>query len=306
MALDEAVDLVIEAAIELGYISTDEEAETVISVELINDNDKTQERKKEELKEKINKSFQNKGLLGKAEDKEFENEFKEEANLYDVSPGFLRLAKEVVFLSDNLSLEEALELSRKELLDIVKEVRKENKQIACQLKEEFLAEKELILAEYLPQIEELKEQKEVLKARLLEIKETLETLEDEEAIDLLVAEKEDLKEELENLKDSLRELKEMLKEEVKDVRDEFHEESKGLKEEIKEQKRNRKNEHQEKVEAFKEEKEERRKNNKEEIKEFQNKKGKNREDREDREPAQMVKIKKIVKKENQDAIKKKM
>lgn len=276
MNLDEAIDLIIETAIELGFISTDEEAETIVTVELINDNDKVQERKRDELKEKINKSFQNRGLLGKAKDKEFGKDLKEEANLYDVNPGFLRLAKEAVFLSDDLTLEEALELTRKELLDIVKEVRKENKNMASNLREEFLEAKELLEEEYRPQFEELKNQMATLKARLLEIKELLEDLEDEEAIALLVGEREELKLELEDLIVAFKELKESLKNDIKNIRDEFHEETEGLKEQLKEQKQNRKNEHHEKVKEFKDKMEERRKNKKDEIKDYQ--KGKNNEE----------------------------
>jgi len=105
--LDDAIDLIIQTSIELGYISVDEDVETFVFVATINADAKIQERVQNRVKEQVNKAFENRGVLGKANDKSYRKEFVNDAESYGVTPGFLFLAMQAVELSDELLLEDA-------------------------------------------------------------------------------------------------------------------------------------------------------------------------------------------------------
>jgi gas vesicle protein len=154
--VEDAMDLIINKAIELGYIDIDAE-EVVVSVSTPSET-KLGLEVREQVKDAINKAFSNKAMMGKAIDKAFSDEFIEEAESYDVTPAFLFLAYHVTYVDDTVSLEDALLMSRAELIDILKETKAEAKQIVATYKEEFLQAREEIKARYQDQIDSLTSQ----------------------------------------------------------------------------------------------------------------------------------------------------
>lgn len=270
MDLEEAIDLIIETSIELGYIEADAETETYVSVQTINSDEAIQERVQQKVKEHVNKSFENRGMFGKAKDKEFNQDFLNEAETYGVNPGFLFLAKEAVALSDDLLLEDAVLLTRAELLDIVKQAREANKDLAMELRAEFQAERDLLFDEYHPQIEALEAQILTIETRIAEIDAELLAPTEETDVEALEAEKVTLNADLELLVADLEVLETELHDAMVVIRDEFHAESEALREIFKEAKQQRRNQYQETVNEFEEDMERRRDQMRDRIRDYQN------------------------------------
>lgn len=155
MQLDDAMDLIIETAIELGYIDVDAE-ETFVQVSAVNKNTEIGDKIRERAKEHINNAFKNRMMMGRAEDKGFTPEFLAEAESYGVTPGFLFLAQKVVIASDELLLEDALQMTVRELQAILKETRQEMRVVAQTLKDEFLTARQALYDTYYPQMEEIR------------------------------------------------------------------------------------------------------------------------------------------------------
>jgi hypothetical protein len=256
MDLEDAIDLIIETSIELGYISADEDTETYVSVSAINEDAQIQERIKNKVKEHVNNAFQNKGLMGRAQDKGYQPEFIEEAEGYGVTPGFLFLAKEAVELSDGLLLEDALLMTRDELIEIVKAAREAMKDVAFELRDQFHADRDALIAEYVPQIE-------TLEVQIAEVVAQIEALEEGADATELEATLADLNAQLEALKTEFHD-------EMALVRDAFHTQSEALREAFREAKIQRRQQHQNEVNRFKRDMEERREQMRDRIRDYQN------------------------------------
>lgn len=281
MDLDEAIDLIIQTAIELGYIDVDAE-ETIVSVTAIANDPEIGERIRGRVKAHINESFMNRGMKGRAEDKGFTPEFLLEAESYGVTPGFLRLAKSAVEVSDGLLLEDALLLSVSELQAILKTARQAMHDVAQALKDEFFAARQVIYDEYFPQIEALQAELTLKEDNLVLLNETLEAkLAELEAategqdiiqaeIDQLEADILALETEIENFNDQIQALREALLAEVQVIRDEFHEQSAAIREQFQFMIQTRRQEHHQEVEDFMNHMQERRQERRDEIEQWQN------------------------------------
>lgn len=178
LKLEVATTLIVEKAIELGYIDVDSE-ETVVSVTTIGYNDRVGNRLGEQIRSHINNMFMKKGIFGYAMISETMQEIKVEADELGVSPGKLRLVKVVQVLYPELTTEEGLEMSISELMTMVKEKQQEVKDIVAALREEFLTRMQEIKDEYIPLIEALETEIEALAASIAdetdqEVKATLE------------------------------------------------------------------------------------------------------------------------------------
>jgi hypothetical protein len=256
MDLEDAIDLIIETSIELGYIAADEDVETYVSVSAINEDAEIQERIQNKIKEHVNNAFQNKGLMGRAQDKGYTPEFLEEAQNYGVTPGFLFLAKEAVVLSDDLLLEDALLLTRAELIEIVKAAREAQRDVAFELRDQFHQDRDALIETYVPQIE-------ALETQIAEVEAQIEALEEGADATELEATLADLTEQLDALKSEFHD-------EMSAVRDEFHTQSEALRESFREAKTQRRQEHQNEVNQFRQDMEQRRDQMRDRIRDYQN------------------------------------
>lgn len=256
MDLEDAIDLIIETSIELGYISADEDTETYVSVSAINADAELQERIKNKVKEHVNNAFQNKGLIGRAQDKGYQPEFIEEAEGYGVTPGFLFLAKEAVELSDGLLLEDALLMTRDELIEVVKAAREAMRDVAFELRDQFHADRDALIAEYVPQIE-------ALEADIADVEAQIEALEEGADATELEAQLADLNAQLEALEAEFHD-------EMALVRDAFHTQSEALREAFRQAKMQRRQQHQNEVNRFRQDMEERREQMRDRIRDYQN------------------------------------
>lgn len=145
--VDEAIDEIIDEAIDLGYIDPDTE-DTVVEIGCEN------EQVRERVRENVNKSFQNKGVYGKAIAQE-NKDLIAEAESLGVTVGFLRMATRAVEADDSLTLEVALTMDKQKLVQVIKDKNAEMKMIVTELKTQFFEERELLKDEYLPQIQAL-------------------------------------------------------------------------------------------------------------------------------------------------------
>ena len=255
MDLEDAIDLIIETSIELGYISADEDIETYVSVSAINADAQVQERVQNKVKEHVNNAFQNKGLMGKAQDKGYQPEFIEEAESYGVTPGFLFLAKEAVELSDGLLLEDALLMTRDELIEIVKASREAMKDVAFEIRDQFHQDRDALIALYVPQIE-------ALETEIADVEAQIEALEEGADATELEATLADLNAQLEALQTEFHD-------EMAAVREVFHTQSEALREAFRQAKTQRRQQYQNKVNEFRQEMEERRDQMRDRIRDYQ-------------------------------------
>lgn len=262
MDLDEAVDLIIQTAIELGYIDT-EATETFVSVSTISQNSEMGEKIRERAKAHINEAFSKRYMMGRAEDKGFTPEFLAEAEGYGVTPGFLFLAKAAVEVSDELLLEDALLMTVQELQAILQEAKAEMREVAHALREQFLTDRQALYDLYFPQLETLHQELETKEAELLALQESLAAKEAElleaaeenkSAIEAEIvtinAEIEALNLEINSIKTDLEALRLEFHEAVKDLRDQFHADSEALRTQIREMIQNRRSMHEDKVRQF--------------------------------------------------------
>ncbi|MDY0339152.1 MAG: hypothetical protein RBQ78_05250 [Acholeplasmataceae bacterium] len=235
--LEEATEIIIDKAIELGFIDVDSE-EVYVSVSTINMQAQIGETIQNRVKEAVNEAFKNRAMMGKAVDKDFGSGYVEEANSYGVTPGFYRLAQSAVSNSD-LTLEEALAMTQQELMDLVQTARREKREVSQMLKDEFFAARQLLFDEYLPQIEALEQQ-------------ILESTEDTTELEA-----------------QLEALEQELHDKVALLRDEFHAETEALRAEEKAMIQNRVNQFKDAVEQFRNQMQQRRGQVDDEIDEFQ-------------------------------------
>ena len=247
-----AINLILDEAINLGFIDP-ESPETIVSIDTISTNEQVREKIHNRIKERINEGFQNRAIMGRAEDHAFIPEFVTEAFEYGVTPGFLRLAKSALEMDDLLTLEEALLLSQQELMAIVRTAKDNNQDIRLEIRQEFHEAREAIFETYHPQIEALEEQVEALEA-LIEL--------GEGDIEAYLAE-------LETLLGELEALEEEMIEAFHEVRDAFIEQNQAIIGELKLRNEMRIQEHRDRVEAYRNEMQERKEAIEEAIKEYQ-------------------------------------
>ncbi len=240
MDLDAAIELIIQTSIELGFIDVESE-EVIVSITALAKDPLLGEKIRNKVKEHVNHAFENRGIIGRGQDKAFVPDFVAEAESYGVTPGFLFLVKAAMFADDELTLEVALEMEVSELQAIIKSTREEMKTIAQGLREEFLTAKEALITEFEAEKADLEAQIEAAEGDTTE------------------------------LENELAALIEAFKLDMATLRAEFLVESEALRLEYKLQVQARRQLHHEAVEDFLNDMEQRREAIKEQIQEFQNK-----------------------------------
>jgi hypothetical protein len=241
MKVEDAIDLIIETATNLGYIDPEAE-ETYVSVTAISKDTAFGDQVRDRIKEHINNAFAKRYMMGKAQDKAFTPEFVAEAESYGVTPGFLFMVKSALVADDELLIEDALLLTPAELQAIIRSAKVEMREVSQAIRTEFIAAREALFAEYLPQIQAL-----------------------EAAIELGEGDVEALTLELEALKVEFRT-------KLDELRTEFHEETEAIRAQMKEIHQQRKEIFEPIMNQHMEQMQERREEMQEKIDEFQNRK----------------------------------
>jgi hypothetical protein len=237
----EAIELIIDKAIDLGFIDV-EAAETLVSVSSISENAEFGETVRNKVMNKVNDSFQERAMMGKAVQKAASESNVAEAGQYGVTPEKLNLAKRLCELDDTVALEDAVQLTTEELMTRMQTRKQENKTVNQALSDEFFAARQLIWDEFMPQIQSLEEQIAALQA----------TSGDVTA----------LQAELETLRTAFRTAMQAL-------RDQYHTDSEAERTRMRTEAQNRVNEHAQAVAAFRSQAASRRQAMGEAIRQFQ-------------------------------------
>ena len=237
--LSEAIDLLIEEAIYLGFIDYEDD-EIDISVDTMARSEIIRARIHERVKANIDQAFERRAMVGRAIDKAFVEAIREEAESYGVAPGFLRLVYSVLAQNDVYTLEELLEMEQDALIELLKEAQREQTVIIHHLREAFIEARQDIYDAYRPLIHAL-----VLQ------------LEDEDAdVEAIMAE--------------IEALRLQMREEIEALREDFVAQAQLLAEQLRLAHEQRREAHREAVESFLEEAQARRDAIKDRIEEYQN------------------------------------
>lgn len=223
LELDEAMQTLLDEAIDLGYIALDEE-ETTVEIDVVGENEELEDELQEEVTKEVEDTLDSRHIPHQVKEKTYQQDFVDEAKKLNMSPAHYRLMQQAMLLDPELTVEEATELHVNGLVHLINEHHGKGRGISASLKEEFLTAKEAIRTTYVPQIQEL-----------------------EEAIELAIANGEPTEE----LEAQLSELKDAMEQEIKTVVENYKTQSKAYRETLKEKHRERMESHHEKVEEFK-------------------------------------------------------
>ncbi len=121
---EEALDLYLEEATELGYIDVDAD-DNAVFISTSEDEENGEEAENEEnlrerVKGKVNEHFQNRGILGAAVEKDLHEEYGELAETYDIGLGQARMIARAVELDEELTMEEAVGMNMGDIMSILR------------------------------------------------------------------------------------------------------------------------------------------------------------------------------------------
>jgi len=235
MKIEDATELLIDKAIELGFIDVDSE-ETVVNVTSYNPNSSYGAKLGERIRQRINKAFLARAMFGYAMIGETPEEIRLEAEELGVSPGKLRLVKIVQSFYPDITVEDGLAMPVKDLMDLLKDKNEEIKDIVTGLREEFQEARKALFDEYVPQIQALEEELSNIEALIAETT-------DETELETLEAQLEAKREEFQVLHEAFRAALDALLEQYTGM-------SAPMRQEMMEQHQNRIMEHQARVAQF--------------------------------------------------------
>ena len=113
---------------------------------------------RETVQTRLNNAFTGQMIQIQTQERTYTQAEYDEANIHGITPLQLRLVHQAMIGDDNLLLEEVLELDMQGLLNQAKNGATKMKQIASTFNQEFLAERQAIQDEYIPQIQLLNEE----------------------------------------------------------------------------------------------------------------------------------------------------
>lgn len=196
MGLEEASEMFVDKAIELGYLNlTDVDATVYINVE--GELEELVASQKQKIEDKLGKVFSDKGKFGKVCQE-------------NVEQAQLQIIERVKEMYPEMTEDDILKLSVQELIDLIKDYKQNGSNISAGLREEYKAEVEQLRLTLLTQIDEVNAQIKELETLLRKEDKNLENyVEILDKLDQLYENLEDLwdeyKDQLEALKDQYQE-----------------------------------------------------------------------------------------------------
>ena len=196
MDLEQASELFVDKAIELGYLNlTDTDATVYINVE--GEFDELVASQKQKIEEKLDKVFSDKGKFGKVCQE-------------TIDQAQLQIIERVKQMYPEMTEDEILKLSVQEVIDLIKDYKQNGSNISAGLRDEYKAEVEQLRITFMTQIDQVNAQIKELETLLRKEDKTIETyFEILEQLDELYENLEDLwdgyKDQLEALKDQYQE-----------------------------------------------------------------------------------------------------
>lgn len=210
MTVEEASEKIIDAAMETGYLDEYSEENTVV-VTTVNDDEEVRQLLEEKVMNKLNAHFESRKIYPVLVAKGLDDELKAEAESYDISNGKMLLIERAVTLNTDLSKEELVDMSvrdiQKEIQAYVQERHDALKETLEAAKVEWQERKVELKQEYVNKVNQLRD------SISEEMKEEFKNLTSEQkkaAIDSYLNNKK------EEIKNSISEIKEEIKSEIKD------------------------------------------------------------------------------------------
>ena len=221
---DAAVEFT-ETAVDLGYMDPAKDKDTVY-VDVNGENTEVAEKVEKSVNNKLMKFFEKKGITAKVS-KEVLDTYLAAAEEWNVAPGHAKIIARVLSANPELTYDQLLNLTVKELLELLKADKHEDK-ISADLKDEYKDKIDALKEEY----------KELFELRddIEDIEEDLEEDEDE----LTAEEKAALEKELEEKKAAAKALEEEFKTKVAALKEEYKEFSQDARENFRKEAEERK------------------------------------------------------------------
>ena len=221
--IEDATVAFTETAVDLGFMDPAKGTDTVY-VDINGENTEVKEKVEKTVSEKLAKFFETKGLKGKVS-KEVLDTYIESADEWNVSPEHAKLITRTLLANPELTYDELLNLTVKDLLDLLKADKHEDK-ISANVKDE-----------YKEKIDDIKDEYE----DLFEIRKDIDELENKLKNENLTAEeKAAIESELAEKQEELKKLDTEYKNEVKKVKNEYKDLSKSAREECRKEANDRK------------------------------------------------------------------
>lgn len=151
--LEEVVQILIDEAIALGFIDVDSE-ETIVQIDTVAEGKELQEQVRDRVKERVKEALENRAIHHRVKEKVYGQDWVKEAKDLGLLPGHYRLIQHAMLVVPELTLEDARDMSIKELMALIHEHQHEKK-ISPTFMEDLMEAKRRIHEEYLPQIKEL-------------------------------------------------------------------------------------------------------------------------------------------------------
>ena len=222
-----------EAAIDLGYMDPAKGTDTVY-VDVNSESEAVAEKVEKSLSDKLTKYFTNKGLAGKVSEEVLQT-YIDTADEWNVSPGHAKLIVRTLSANPELTYNELLDLTVRDLLELLKADKHEDK-ISANVKDDYKAEIDAV-KESFKELFELREQIDDIEDRL----EDAEEADEDDDEDALTAEEiAALEAELAEKKAALKALEDEYKAQIDAIKDEYKELSKNDREECRKEADDRK------------------------------------------------------------------
>ena len=136
--VEDALELYLDAAIEAGYIDVDAENNAIF---VTTDEDEDEEDSiNERIRGRAEQFMQERGIGAAIIRGKIDDELRERAEDLEIGPGRLRLIETAVDIDEDLTLEEALELDMREIMEIVRGSHQERMQAFQQERREAARE----------------------------------------------------------------------------------------------------------------------------------------------------------------------
>ncbi|MGI6702098.1 MAG: anti-sigma-I factor RsgI family protein [Christensenellales bacterium] len=240
MDAEDAVETIVDEATEAGYIDVEgQENEVEIGVITEEDEEDTpiQKQIQNRLRERIHKYFDNNGIFGVVSEATLEA-YAEQAAELGVSTGKTKMILRALELDPLLDINELKDLPMNELARGLSQRVKNKANIATSLREEFLEDREAVLAKY--------PEKDILEQEIKTIKEQLEGYEGTEE------ERAILEASLETKETELQALLEQIEEEIEQLHQEYKAETQQIREQQREEAQQRKEANRQRVQEHRE------------------------------------------------------
>lgn len=159
--VEEVAEDFAETSTELGYVDVESE-DTTVYVDATAEDEETSERLKEKVATRIHHFFDNHGIYGKVSPETLEK-YAEAAKEWDVSKGTMKLIMRLLDLYPEMTVEEALELSLKEVNELIRDAAKKTDRVTPSVKDSLKEAVEALNTEYAAMFELQKEIRELHK-----------------------------------------------------------------------------------------------------------------------------------------------